>query len=151
MIHPCMNSMISLTAISPIPERPRGVVFISALAFCAAAASVAIAMLHIVGVVPLATGASLLGGGLEILGPVAFLLYGLATGTAGFGLLHLRNWARWLTILILLFGVVQIVPGISMAVADGRILAIAREGLQIIVRTAALWYLCQEPVRDLFA
>lgn len=143
--------MISLIANSPIAERPRGVVFIAALAFCFAAASAAIAVLYLAGVVPLATGAPLLGGGLEILGPGAFAIYAVTTAIAGIGLLQLRNWARRIAILILLFGLVQTVPSISMAVADGRIVAIARDGLQIIIRTAVLWYLYQEPVRDAFA
>jgi len=143
--------MLTLFANSPVAERPRGVLLIAGLALLVATASTLLALLNVSDVVPLASGASLLGAGLEILGPGVFLIYALVTAAAGIGLLQLRNWARWLAILLLLFGLVQTVPAISMAVADGRILAIARSGLQIIVRTAAVWYLCQEPVREVFA
>ena len=34
---------------------------------------------------------------------------------------------------------------------DSRIVAIAREGLQVIVRVVVVYYLSQEPVKDWFA
>jgi hypothetical protein len=55
-----------------------------------------------------------------------------------------------LTILLAAIGVAFAVPAISSAVVDGRPLAIVREGLQIMVRVAVIYYLCQEPVREWF-
>ena len=62
-----------------------------------------------------------------------------------------RGWARRLTVLLAAVGVAFAVPAISSAVADGRLFSIAREGLQIMVRVAVIYYLSQEPVRDWFA
>lgn len=143
--------ILSLLQSAPLNERPRGVLFIAALLFLSALASLAVAALNFFGLVPLAFGAPIVGAGLEVLGPLIFIVYSATCAAAATGLLRLRNWARWLTIAILLFGLVLVTPAVSMAVADGRIAAILREGLQIILRTAALWYLYQEPVRDHFS
>ena len=61
------------------------------------------------------------------------------------------RWARRVTILIAVIGIAMAVPGLSSAVMDSRILAIAREGLQIVVRVIVVYYLSQEPVKDWFA
>ena len=48
-------------------------------------------------------------------------------------------------------GIALAIPGISSAVADGRLLAIFRDGAQIIVRVLVIYYLSQEPVKEWFA
>jgi hypothetical protein len=67
------------------------------------------------------------------------------------GLWRGQNWSRRVAILLAVAGVAFVVPGISSAVVDGRAGAIVREGAQIIVRVAIVFYLSQEPVKEWFA
>jgi len=67
------------------------------------------------------------------------------------GLWARQGWARRLTVLLASLGIAFAVPAISSAVADGRLGGIIREGLQIMLRVALVYYLSQEPVRDWFA
>ena len=131
-------------------ERPRGVVLIVSLHVLVAIVALVIAIGTFAGRMPLASGAFLVGGELETAGPLLFLLVGIVFLIAAAGLWKLKNWARHLAIGLAFIGLIQVTPAISSAVADGRILAIAREGLQIIVRVMIMWYLLQEPVRDQF-
>lgn len=132
-------------------ERPWGVAAVAGLLVVIAAAAFAFAALLVVHAVPLSYGAVLLQAGLEQAGPVAFLIYGGVTLTLALALWTRRGWARRLIILLAGVGIALAVPAISSAVVDGRALAMAREGLQIIVRVAVIFYLSQEPVRDWFA
>lgn len=132
-------------------QRPAGVTAIAALCALAGAAALVFAGLVTAQFVPLSSGAFLIGGGLEQLGPVAFLLY-----TALMVLLAVAMWRRWrwsrrVAILVAVIGIAMAVPGLSSAVMDSRILRIGREGLQIIVRVVVVYYLSQEPVKDWFA
>lgn len=132
-------------------ERPAGVIALSALCAIAGVACISFAALLTVGQVPLSSGAFLLGGGLEQLGPAAFLLY--ATIMLGLALALWRRW-RWgrrVAILVALIGIAVAVPALSSAVTDSRTLGILREGLQIILRVAIVYYLSQEPVKQWFA
>jgi hypothetical protein len=131
-------------------ERPLGVTFIAAAHVLIAVIALVIAIGTSLGRMPLASGAFLVGGELETAGPILFLLITLVFVIAAGGLWKLKNWARHLAIGFALIGLIQVTPGISSAVADGRIFAIIREGAQIIVRVIAIWYLLQEPVRDQF-
>jgi hypothetical protein len=132
-------------------ERPPGIAFVAALLLATAVAAFLFAGLLVVGVVPLSYGSMLLQGGFEQSGPIAFALYGTLTLTLAWGLWTRRGWSRRITVLLAAVGVALAVPAISSAVADGRAIAIAREGLQIILRVAVIYYLSQEPVRDWFA
>lgn len=133
-----------------VTERPAGVSLVAAVMLVYAVAATVYAALIATGNVAMASGAWLIGGGLEILGPGIFLLYAALHAVCAIGLLRMNRWALRLSSLLLLYGLIQVTPAISSAVADGRILAIAREGAQILWRSAALWYLWQEPTRDAF-
>src|SRR6516162_1685801 len=114
--------------------RPAGVTAIVVLCVATALASLAVALLTATGRSSLSSGAFLLGGGFEQLGPIAFVLY-----AAMLFLLALALWRRWrfarqTTVLVAIIGVALAVPAISSAVTDSRLFAIAREGVQIIVR-----------------
>ena len=116
---------------------------VAALAFAALVAATRL--------VPLSSGAFLIGGGLEQLGPVAFLLYAALMMLLAVALWRRWRWARRAAILVAVIGIAMAVPGLSSAVMDSRIFAIGREGLQIIVRVMVVYYLSQEPVKDWFA
>ena len=132
-------------------ERPAGVKAISALGAVVAVVSLAFAALLFAQRVPLSSGAFLIGGGLEQLGPLAFVLYAAVLLVLSVGLWTRSRWSRRIAILVAVAGIAFAVPAISSAVMDSRIFAIAREGLQIIVRVLIVFYLSQEPVKEWFA
>jgi hypothetical protein len=132
-------------------ERPAGVIALSALCAIVGVACISFAALLMVGHVPLSSGAFLLGGGLEQLGPAAFLLYATIMLVLALALWRRWRWARRAAILVALIGIAMAVPALSSAVTDSRTLGILREGLQIILRVAIVYYLSQEPVKQWFA
>ena len=143
--------MQSLITPQPEPERPPGIAAIAGLLAAVSAVSLMFAIFLLLQAVPLSYGAVLLPGGLEQSGPVSFFLYTALTALLGLGLWSRRSWARRLTVLLAAIGVALAVPAISGAVVDGRPFSIAREGLQIVVRVAVIYYLSQQPVRAWFA
>jgi hypothetical protein len=132
-------------------DRPAGVSAIVALYVLVALTSLVFATLIVMDRVALSAGAFLLGGGLEQLGPIAFVLYALILLVLALALWNRWLWARRAAILVAVIGIAMAVPAISSAVMDSRLLAIAREGAQIIVRVMVVFYLSQEPVKDWFA
>jgi hypothetical protein len=143
--------MLSLRQNEQTQERPRGVTAIVAVCALLAALALVYAGLLAAGRIPLSAGAFLLGGGIEQLGPVAFLLYGLLLSALSLALWRRWKGARRLAIVFAAAGIAMAVPAVSSAVVDERGFAITREGLQIIVRVVAIYYLSQEPVREWFA
>lgn len=131
--------------------RPAGVTAIVALCLLAALTSLTFAFLLLTGQAPLSAGAFLLGGGLEQLGPTAFLLYAAIMATLALALWKRWPWSRRIAIVIAAIGIAMAVPALSSAVIDSRAFALGREGLQIMVRVMVIYYFNQEPVRDWFA
>ena len=131
-------------------ERPAGITFVAALLFAYACAASVYAVLIATGNIAMSRGAWVVGGGLEILGPGIFALYAVVHFVTAFFLWRMKKWAQRVASLLLVYGLVQVTPAISSAVADSRVFAIAREGMQIIWRVVALWYLWQEPIRESF-
>lgn len=130
--------------------RPAGVTAV-ALIFLAYAIIAAIyALLLTSGRIAMSRGAWLIGGGFEIMGKWVFALYAMIHGACAVGLWRMQRWALRAASLLLLWGVFQVIPAISSATADSRILAIAREGVQILWRVVALRYLWQQSTRDSF-
>jgi hypothetical protein len=132
-------------------ELPVGVKAIVVACAVLAVASLVYAGLIWSGQVALSAGAWLLGGGLEQMGPVAFVLYAALLLVVALGLWRRRNWARRVGVIVAGAGIVMAVPAISSAVMDSRIFGIVREGLQIIARVLIVFYLTQEPVKEWFA
>src|SRR5271166_2753272 len=132
-------------------DRPAGITAIIALCVIVSIIALAFAVLVATGRTPLSAGAFVLGGGLEQLGPVAFLIYAALLLILAFALWKRWRWARQATIALAVAGIALAAPAISSAVMDSRLFAIAREGLQIIVRVLIVFYLSQEPVKDWFA
>jgi len=131
-------------------QRPVGASTVVLLCVMLAVVSLGYAALIAAGQVPLSAGAWLLGGGLEQRGPLAFLLYSALLLLLAAALWRRWRWARRITILVSVAGVALAVPAISSAVTDSRLFAIAREGVQIILRVLVAFYLSQEPVKDWF-
>lgn len=131
-------------------DRPTGVSAIVALCVLLAVASLVVGSLIFFGQTPLSAGAFLLGGGFEQLGPLPFLLYAVVLLVLALGLRQRWPWSRRATILLAVAGIALAVPAISNAVADSRVFAIVREGVQIIVRVLVVFYLSQDPVKDWF-
>jgi hypothetical protein len=131
--------------------RPAGVAGISVLCAIVGITSLVVAALLTAGRIPLSTGAFLLGGGLEQLGPVAFVLYAAILLLLAMALWKRWRWARRATLLLAVIGIALAVPALSSAVMDTRAFAIAREGMQIIARVVVVYYLSQDPVKDWFA
>jgi len=88
---------------------------------------------------------------MEQLGPLVFLLYAVILAVLGMALWWRWKGARRAGIVLAAAGVALALPAISSAVVDERAFAILREGLQIIVRVIAIYYLSQEPVKEWFA
>lgn len=144
-------SMSLLNSVSPSQERPGGVVAIVAICGLLSTIALAFVALLLAGLVPLSAGAFLLGAGMEQLGPLAFLLYGGVLAVLAVALWRRWKGARRAAIALAAAGVALALPAVSSAVVDGRTLAIAREGLQIMVRVILIYYLSQEPVKEWFA
>jgi hypothetical protein len=131
-------------------QRPLGITFIAGVELALALAGVVVFGLTLAGTIPLAYGRYLVGPGMETLGPFIFLFYAVVMTATAWGMSRLRNWARHITIVFAALGVYFAVPAVSAAVISGEVLPTIREGLQIILRIAAIWYLVQQPTRDLF-
>ena len=142
---------MSLLSPSSPEERPFGVAVVAALCWAVSALALLFAALVFAGYVPLSQGAFLIGGGAEQMGPVVFLLYAALNGALGYALWMGKRWSRRLAIFVAAAGIAVAVPAISSAFADERAWAMAREGLQIVVRVVIVYYLSQEPVKDWFA
>ena len=116
----------------------------------AAVACAITAAFTVTGVWPLAWGRYMVGD-LVTMGPTVFRLATATYALIGWGLLRLKNWARRLAIVVTAVGLYFLVPTISSAVADLRIVGIVSSGAQIILRVIVLWYLFQERVAEAFA
>ena len=130
--------------------RPAGITLIATIMFGYSLAAFVYAALIQWGAVALSSGAWIIGGGMEVMGAGIFLVYALVHAAVATGLWRMHRWALRACSLLVLYGLVQVTPAISSAVGDGRIPAIAREGLQILWRSAALWYLWRESTREAF-
>lgn len=146
-----VGSMLSLNPQADARERPRGVAVIVVVCELFSAISLALAALLLVHVVPLSAGASLLGGGFEQLGPVAFFLYGASLAVLGLALWRRWKGARRAAIVLAAAGIFLAMPAISSAFGDERIYAVLREAAQIMARVLVIYYLSQEPVKEWFA
>ncbi len=130
-------------------QRPRGVTAIAVL-FSAAAlylGTIAVVKLLAPESISLMSGSPLMYG-LELAGPYMALLIGCVYGVVAWGLFGVRNWARWIAMLIVALSITPLVAKISQAELG---IQIFWYGLQIAVRAAAAWYLAQAPsVLDAF-
>lgn len=132
-------------------KRPPGVNGVAALFLAAAAYLVGVGLLMLArpGLIPMSSGAPLLGG-MEVAGPYVFLLAAGFAGLIGYGLLRLSNWARRGAIVTALVGLVLLIPAVSSSVVTFRFRTLAPSAAAVVVRTMIVWYLYQAPVRNAF-
>jgi multidrug transporter EmrE-like cation transporter len=132
-------------------ERPAGVTAVAAAYFLSGAYLLVVGLIMLVrpGAVSMEAGAPLLGG-LELAGPYMFLLAGGVCVIVALGLWRLHRWARWLAILIAIISVIMLLPSVSSAMLDFRIVRLAWGGLGTILRVLIVWYLFQEPAHNSF-
>jgi large conductance mechanosensitive channel len=131
--------------------RPAGVTAIVVLSIVTALTALTFALLTATGHIPLSSGSFLLGGGFEQLGPVAFVVYAAILLALAVALWNRVFFARRAALLVAIIGIALAAPAISSAVVDLRLFAIAREGLEIILRVMIVFYLSREPIKDWFA
>jgi len=127
-----------------------GVTAVAVIFFVAAGYLIILGLLILAvpGAVSMTMGSPILNG-LELAGPYMFLLVGAVGAAIGFGLLRLNNWARRVAILASLVGMVMLIPSVSAAAVDFRP-ALFWNGLGVIIRMVAVWYLYQSPVAETF-
>ena len=101
------------------------------------------------GTISMALAAPLLNG-LELAGPYMFLLIGGLGGLIGWGLWRRNNWARRVTIVAALVGLVFMLPPLSVAVINFR-LSLLGPCFGVLARMLMVWYLYQAPVTEWFA
>jgi hypothetical protein len=82
--------------------------------------------------------------GRELAGPQSAFLVGAGWGMVAWGLLQIRNWARWTAIVLMVLGVAGGIPTVSAA-ATGLNWRLAWYGGQMIAKVAATWYLAFAP------
>lgn len=136
---------------TPQVGRPAGVTVLAYVMLAYAVVAFSYALLLARGTIAMSSGAWLIGGGFEIMGKWIFVLYGALHTACGIGLLRLQKWALRLSSLLLIWGLIQVTPAISSAVADSRVYAIIREGIQILWRVVALRYVWMQSTRDAFS
>jgi hypothetical protein len=122
-------------------QRPALVTVLSILFFLAAIYlwTIGVVKLFAPDAISLMSGSQLMYG-LELAGPYMALLVGTVWGLIGWGLFRLQNWARLVTVAVMVLGVAWLVPKISQAELGAPLLGY---GLQISLRAAAAWYLAQ--------
>ena len=124
-------------------HRPKGVIVLAALSALAAIYlwTLGVILLISPGAVSLMAGKHFLYG-LQLAGPYMILLGAGVYVVIAWGLFRLKNWGRWLAMLLMVISAASLIPKISMAVLGFPVLGY---GLQIALRVAVGWYLAQAP------
>jgi len=135
-------------------ERPTGVTVLAILSFLAGGLVLLIALGALLGGAMIASvfaslPASLVGVGAIIVAVICFLFAALYAAN-GVGLLKLQNWARVLTIVLIILGLLSAVLGGFGALAHFRVFLLVR---QLIVAGIDVWilmYLYKPHVKQAF-
>ena len=126
-------------------ERPASVTVIAALFFLVAGYLVTIGVIEFVapGTLSVRLGAPVTYGR-ELDGPQTAISVGAGWALVAWGLFHLRNWARWCAIVLMVIGIAGSVPAVSAAARDLS-WRFFLAGTQIMVRIVVAWYLLASP------
>ena len=122
-------------------ERPTGVTILAVLSFLGGGLLLIVAFGALAGGAVLASvlslPASIVGLGAVIVA-IVFFAFAALYAANGVGLLKLQNWARVLTIVLIILGLLSAVLGVFGALAHFRIFLLVR---QLIVAAIDLWIL----------
>lgn len=122
---------------------------IAIVCFCLAGYLLLNAILIVAGVLPLASGAVLLGE-YSMMGPLLFIVVAFGLALLGVGLLRGWNWTRRLGVVAAGLLLATAVIPVSAAVIYFHPLAIAIHGTKIIAAIVAIRYLLLSEVVDYF-
>lgn len=124
--------------------RPASVSAIAGLFFLVAAYLVAMGGLGLVAPGVLSPLEAPVFYGRELNNPQTAISVGLGWALVGWGLLQLRNWARWSAVVIMALGIAGSVPAVSAAARSigWRFLW---TGGELMLRVVVIWYLLQSP------
>lgn len=92
----------------------------------------------------------LVGEGIARMGSTAVALSAALCAAIAFGLFRMSRFARWAAIVFLVYGLLEAAPALMAGLTNFSPLLLASSSAQFLVRTLALWYLFQGPVRDSF-
>lgn len=132
-------------------DRPLGVTVIAIAFFAASAYLLILASVRFINpdAVSLSLVSSLLHG-LELAGPIMFLLAAAVGLLVAIGLLRLKNIARRAAILIAIAGIVMLIPKVSAAATDLS-LRFFLAGAMVMARVMVAWYLWQSWTAEKFS
>jgi hypothetical protein len=126
-------------------ERPASVTMIAALFFLVAGYLVTLGVVELIapGTLFLMRGSGVTYGS-ELTGSQTAISVGAGWALVAWGLYHLRNWARWCALTLMVLGVAGSVPAVSAAARDlgPRFFFY---GVQIMLRIVVAWYLVASP------
>jgi hypothetical protein len=129
-------------------DRPTGVTILAVLNFIGAAILIIVGLLFMLGI-GMAGGAVDSAGGMGVLvtlgavGGVILIVLGVIAGVIGIGLWKLANWARIVTIVCAVIGILGAVVGMIGGNIFSNLITLAIDGV-------ILWYLFQSNVKEAF-
>jgi len=134
--------------------RPMGVTILAVLSFFAAGLTLLVALAALIGGAALGAMAASLPGAIAGAGVVvvAFVCFFFAALYAlnGFGLFRLQNWARILTIVLIVLGLLSAGFGTLSALGHFRLLLLIRELIIVGIDVWILLYLFKQHVKQAF-
>lgn len=135
-------------------DRPTGVTILAALSFFAGGLVLLIALGALLGAAVVASvfatlPASVAGIAAIIVAVVCFFFAALY-GANGVGLLKLQNWARVLTIILIILGLLSAILGVFGALAHFRVILVIRQLIVVGIDLWILMYLNKPHVKQAF-
>jgi hypothetical protein len=140
--------------------KPVGVIIIAVFEFIAAAGATLLGLVALLGMgflarileqngtIPSSMVPVLMGGGV-VIAVLCFIIAGLF-GFLGYGMLNLRSWARTVTMVLAIIGIVMALLGITAGAFRFGVFAVIFNGIRLAVNALILWYLNQPHVKLAF-
>jgi hypothetical protein len=137
-------------------QRPTGVTIIAILAFLGAIGAACLGLLMFVGSAFVASffanmpGMGAMAGGVTAVIGVFCLFFAVLYGVTGYGLLALKNWARIITIVLSVIGLIFGLLGLVAAFAHFGMGILVGQIIRVAIAALVLWYLFQPNVKQAF-
>lgn len=133
--------------------RPTGVTILAILSFLGAAIAAVVALGALLGAAVLTSMMSLpkevVGIGVAVVAVICLAFAALYIAN-GIGLLKVQNWARILTIVLVILGLISAALGILSGLAHFRMLHVIREIVVAGIDVLILWYLFKPEIKSAF-